>query len=463
VRELWYERALTIVLGLFICSALYRGGNVGSIATLGVWLAIFAGILVALGQFAGFHDGVPSGSFGVAHSAFLLALATVALFGVAGLLSISANSFVALPGRSYYLPAIEFSGTLGLDQRFRVSLDPHSTIRATGIAVASLMIALVVRQLSRTNLMIVMGLYAVLVVVQSVIGLLQLGLAAPSFLSYDAAIGTRRAVGTFVNKNHFATFIAMGLPLLLMRSAGCFTFFTDATKHTRLKRAWWGFATALAAAALISSVSRAGVAAGFTVALLTIAICAWTTRARNQRLAFLAIGAMALLVASFAGVELMLASVADGGFERGVESRALLNDMTWSGVKAFFPYGAGLGSFAIAFPRFQLEKFPGFVEHAHNDYLQLLFELGIVGAFALLCLFVAGAAQAWRLFGARKEVSLANPATACLLGVLAFAIHAWFDFPAHIPSVVWTASLLFAASTHSELARRSKSTSTRSI
>ncbi|MGL5003646.1 MAG: hypothetical protein ACRDAM_11960, partial [Casimicrobium sp.] len=36
-------------------------------------------------------------------------------------------------------------------------------------------------------------------------------------------------------------------------------------------------------------------------------------------------------------------------------------------------------------------------------------------------------------------------ALACLLGVLAFAIHAWFDFPGHIPVVAGVATFLFAA------------------
>ena len=40
---------------------------------------------------------------------------------------------------------------------------------------------------------------------------------------------------------------------------------------------------------------------------------------------------------------------------------------------------------------------------------------------------------------------------ACILGALAFAIHAWFDFPAHIPAVAIIATLLFTASMNREL------------
>ncbi len=243
----------------------------------------------------------------------------------------------------------------------------------------------------------------------------------------------------------------MALPLLLMRSVGRFSFFTKRDRDTRLKRAWWGFATALTAGALVSSVSRAGTAAGFAVALITISICAWTARERGERFALVGIGALALGIASLAGIQLMVASLSGDAFEQGVESRHLLNQMSWAGVSSFFPVGAGLGSFATAFPRFQLEKFVGFVEHAHNDYLQILFELGLAGVVVLACLGIAAIAQCARLIAARKQRSIANPATACLLGTAAFAIHAWFDFPAHIPAVAWAATLLLAASTHPAL------------
>ena len=54
-----------------------------------------------------------------------------------------------------------------------------------------------------------------------------------------------------------------------------------------------------------------------------------------------------------------------------------------------FPVGAGLGSYSIAFQRFQNAQLPGYVEHAHNDYLQLLFELGGSGLIVLALLIVA--------------------------------------------------------------------------
>ncbi|MEO7255631.1 MAG: hypothetical protein ABIZ64_15505, partial [Casimicrobium sp.] len=124
----------------------------------------------------------------------------------------------------------------------------------------------------------------------------------------------------------------------------------------------------------------------------------------------------------------------------------VMNQHTWSGIVEFFPLGAGLGSYAIAFQRFQTPSLLGFVEYAHNDYLQLLFELGALGLVVLLLLLIAAVLSSRTLWRSRVRGERLSPALACYLGALAFAIHAWFDFPAHIPAIAILATLLFAAS-----------------
>ena len=125
-----------------------------------------------------------------------------------------------------------------------------------------------------------------------------------------------------------------------------------------------------------------------------------------------------------------------------------MNQHTWPGIVEFFPLGAGLGSYAIAFQRFQTPNLLGFVEYAHNDYLQLLFELGALGAVVLVLLLLAAVLSGRTLWRFRVRGERLSPALACYLGAFAFAIHAWFDFPAHIPAIAILATLLFTASTN---------------
>jgi O-antigen ligase len=449
------EKALTFALGLFLLLVLYRGGNVKIAIVIGATLGLALFVMVALSTLL----SASPRAYTLPWAFLVAALSMIVIGGCSGLIPVDAKTFQSFAGRDYYDPviaAVESAATARTS--WHVSLDTELTRSSLLVALGALAIALSVPHLSRPYLMAILGVYVMLALIQALIGLMQLGLGSPSFLAFGSAIGGRRAAGTFVNKNHYATFLAMALPLLLMRSVGRFSFFTKREKDTRLRRAWWGFATALTAAALVSSVSRAGTAAGFSVAVLTVIICAASTRERNQRIVFVLIGAAALGIAALAGIQLMLASLAGNAFEQGVGSRNLLNQMTWTGVTTFFPVGAGLGSFAVAFPRFQSEQFVGFVEHAHNDYLQLLFELGLIGVFVLVALAAAWLLQARNIVTHRSIISAANPATACLLGTLAFAFHGWFDFPAHIPSVAWTVTLLFAIGLHPALTASKMST-----
>jgi O-antigen ligase len=444
--EFWLRKALAVTLGLFLLSVVYRGANTPSAIQAIAYLSIFA-LAITTYAYAQFDNVYLTRSW-----AFLVtALSVLLLTALASLLPLTAEQFLSLPGRGHYVEVIGSYATSVPSPSLSISVDPSGTMLSALVLLVSMSIALSIPALSRQDVMMLLGLYCIIVVLQAMLGLTQLGLASPSFLAFGSAVGGTRAAGTFVNKNHFATFLAMALPLLLMRSAGRFTFWNDATKDSKLKRAWWGFATAIVFAALISSVSRGGVAAGFAVAVLTMIACARGTQNRRKQFAFAGIAALALLVASFAGLQLFVSSLSSGGFERGVGGRQLLNTMTWSGVTAFFPVGSGLGTFAIAFPRFQLDSFTGFVEHAHNDYLQLLFEAGLAGVVVLACTFIAWILQAREVFSVRKSYGLATVSSACLLGVLAFAIHAWFDFPAHIPAVVWVAIMLAAAATHPEM------------
>ena len=131
------------------------------------------------------------------------------------------------------------------------------------------------------------------------------------------------------------------------------------------------------------------------------------------------------------------------------DGRNILVRLSLIGANLFFPVGSGLGSFSIAFQRFQTDGVTGFIEHVHNDYVELLFEAGVLGCVVLICLAIAAVATGLRLWKLQSENETLSPAIACWLGALAFAIHAWFDFPSHIPGLTIVVSLLFGASMNS--------------
>lgn len=443
------ERALASVLGLFLLLTLFRGGNT-DIAITAALVGTLA-LLVALVLFALANRNQlqwPS----TAAMYFIAALLVMAIAGAAALVATPPDMWLSLPGRAAYrsivneLVSPEFAmGSLPL------SIDPRGTQRALCVLAPCIAIAVVVPFVSRASLLRLLGLFAVLATFEAMIGLIQLGFRGA--LVFDFA-GHSRASGTFVNKNHFATLLAMSLPLLIFRASGQFTFFSHEGKNSSpLSNTWWGIAGAFVAAALIASLSRAGVLAGGVVAMIAMALCAARRRSSSPRFLLLAIAVvlLAISVAAMTGLGSLLRSLLASGLGDGVSSRTLINAHTWNGITAFFPVGAGLGSFSTAFQRFQSPTLLGYIEYAHNDYLQLCFELGIVGVAVLLLLGLAAVHAARTLFRAGSASQHLSPALACLLGALAFAIHAWFDFPAHIPSLAIIVTLLFSAAVNNSL------------
>lgn len=443
------DKALAVVLGLFVLSVVVRGGNLAAIVNVaGAASAVVllgAALLLATARVQMCSS---ASSFGL-----LLGLLLVVAGGIAGLFSISPHVWLTLPGRVGYAPAAEaLQGAPWHAQGLALAIDPVAAHTATFTVLVALACAVLALTVSRATALRFLGLIAGIAVVQALLGLLQLALSSPSFLAFGTAVGGNRAAGTFVNKNHFATLLAMSLPLLILRSAGLLRFSPHSPRSSSLRDGWWSVATAIVAAALVSSVSRAGVAAGALAAAGASVVAFMSARDLRQRVLLGMVIALAVLLSAASGLGLLLRSLEGIGFAQSAAGRHALNIATWHAALEFFPIGGGLGSYAIAFQRFQTPALEGFYEYAHNDYLQLLFELGAVGVAALLAwggAFIAAALSAAR--STRKGRALASPALACLLGCAAFAVHAWFDFPAHIPALAWTATTLAALATREDL------------
>lgn len=380
------------------------------------------------------------------------------VIGLASLVPISPETWLSLPGRAAYSDVVaQLRQPPSSVSALSLSLDPVGAAYATLSLLVALSVGLAALLLPASLVLALLALFVGIAIAQACLGLLQVVLGSPSFLAFDVAVGNRRATGTFINKNHYATLLAMALPLLIFRAAGQFNFSQRTTKRATLSNIWWGVATAIVATALVASLSRAGSAAGFAVAVLATLFCGLRKQATTrQRLGLLAIAALALALASTSSLSLLLDSLKGSAFADNAEGRRVLVRLSLIGTHAFFPIGSGLGSFSIAFQRFQTDGVNGFIEHVHNDYVELLFEAGVLGGIVLLCFAIAAIATGVRLYKSQSQTEPLSPAIACWLGALAFAIHAWFDFPAHIPGLTVIVSLLFAASMNNSFEKSSE-------
>lgn len=96
--------------------------------------------------------------------------------------------------------------------------------------------------------------------------------------------------------------------------------------------------------------------------------------------------------------------------------------------------GWGLGTFPVVYPRFRSFYTNFFVNQAHNDYLQLLVETGIVGFAVALWFLVVTFRRAWTKLENWTESVNGTLTVAALLGCIGILVHSFLDFNLQIPA-----------------------------
>jgi O-antigen ligase len=290
-----------------------------------------------------------------------------------------------------------------------LSIDTASTLTALALFVAMSLLGVglvrAVRIVGVEWLVIqVMGFGVAL----AVVGVVQKAFVgnATDFLVYGFWAPTQRGnpFGPFINRNHFAGWMVMALPLVVGYFCGVIARFGPAP--TTNWRGWvsWAateeagrpmllaFAALVMGMALTLSGSRSGLAA-FSVAMAVIGGFVMVyTRAKRARVA----AAVCLLF-------LLLGGVAWAGIEATIERFGATLDDPGGRVSAWrdtiriisdFPgFGVGVGSYPRAMLMYQTGSRISMYAHAHNEYLQMAAEGGmlvVVPILVLVALVVQG-------------------------------------------------------------------------
>jgi len=103
--------------------------------------------------------------------------------------------------------------------------------------------------------------------------------------------------------------------------------------------------------------------------------------------------------------------------------------------------GTGLGTFPIAYTSGQTAFLGQFVNHAHNDYLELAADLGIPAALILFASILFILARAIRSFLSGERDFDRIVALGCVGSIVAILLHSFADFNLYIPAN----ALLFSA------------------
>ncbi|MHB8836109.1 MAG: O-antigen ligase family protein [Candidatus Methylomirabilia bacterium] len=259
--------------------------------------------------------------------------------------------------------------------------------------------------------------------------------------------------GPYVNRNHFACLMGMNVPLGIgfLLSIGHRRRQTAADPGSPAaalsasatpepgpekgpKRLLVGFAVAVMAGALGLSLSRGGLVS--TLAALSVLAAAIGARRLTRGHLWMASSAVA------AALAFTIWLVAQPLFDRlgtiaDAKTIAARTGMWADTVRlaADFPFfGSGFGTLAEVYPRYQTVYAGLRVIHAHNDWVQLLAEGGLTGTLAVLALIGGYAAAALKRLGRRRNRETIFLGLGGLSGLLAFLLHSFTEFNAHIPA-----------------------------
>jgi O-antigen ligase len=248
-----------------------------------------------------------------------------------------------------------------------------------------------------------------------------------SALRFYAVTNPTRAVGFFASANHLPTLILCALPVAGILAAAAIT--------SRSKQKKSGGLTVAVAAALFLAIgiavsqSGAGYALFVPAALASFLIYRKASVGRVSRawgigVAVLFIGFVAVGVFGPLGKE----SLSDN-FSEHPTSRSTIWEVTVKAATAFSPVGSGLGSFSGAYRTFDDPDRAGnqFVNHAHNDYLEIALELGVPGLLlvaAFLLWFGIRAVRVWS--DDFRGATLGRLGSVIIAVVL---IHSFVDYP----------------------------------
>ncbi len=101
-------------------------------------------------------------------------------------------------------------------------------------------------------------------------------------------------------------------------------------------------------------------------------------------------------------------------------------------IKDFPLTGSGFGSFVDVYPKYRTISTDTVVDHAHNDYIELLSEGGVPAFLLCMWFLIALFHKSYGMFKRRRELYSIYLFIACITGLISILIHSLTDFNLHI-------------------------------
>ena len=245
--------------------------------------------------------------------------------------------------------------------------------------------------------------------------------------------------GLFANRNHFALLLAIGLLIAPVWGVG-------GGSPSRVRAPIALGLVVLLVLTILASGSRAGMAVGLIALVLGLAMSRRGVKSALRRYPRWAMPAIGIGIVATLAIFVLASVAADRavsidrliGQDAEADLRARALPTVLAIIRAYFPFGSGLGSFD---PIFRLhEPFallePVYFNHAHDDFLEIVLTTGLPGLMLLLaaiCWWAWGSVAAWR-----GDALLPKIGSATLLLIMLASI---VDYPARTPIIMAMATI----------------------
>lgn len=346
--------------------------------------------------------------------------------------------WMSLPGREL---VVEVDRTAGLGMVWRpISLVPSQTWNALYSLIVPFAVLALMLRLSREQRF---GLIPVLILIgllSGLIGLLQIISSNDSPLYFYNITNNGSAVGLFANRNHQAVMLACLFPMLAVYSS---------TKLQTVEQ--FRFRAVLASGAVVFLIplllvtgSRAGLIVGLFGLAMAIALYRRPQFSKPAKrkvyrynptyvvaaAALFGIAALTFIVSRAEALDRLLAR--DGTEELRFAIWPIIIEMAGK----YFPTGSGFGTFVEVYqidePLRLLDQ--SYVNHAHNDWLELTLTGGLPAAFLAVFAAVAWLRVTWALFRVpavhKSEIMVGRVG---VFIVLILAVASVGDYPLRVP------------------------------
>ena len=419
LKDLVGERAWMVIAPAYLVACLVLGGASAAGALANTLLQLGAIALLVLMVWANRVHIPPE-----ARPLAWIVLAFAALVALT-LVPLPFTLWAALPYRAEIAEAFRLMAIPV--QSLPVSLAPDATITSALSILPPLAMFLLMAQLPNEGRRRIAAVVIIMALASLALGAFQLLGGAGSPLRFYEITNAGRPVGLFANINHQATLLLCALPCAGYLAARL------AARTERSERSGGAIFAVMSLIFLAVGIAATGSMAGyglfFPAAFGTLLIYRRTIAARitgRWR------AGLVVLLVLFVGLALagpLSQETLGSKFNKSPVSRQVFAATTTEAIAESWPVGTGLGTFADVYRRFEDPARPivEYTNHAHNDYLEIALELGLLGVLITIAFFLwwlARSRHAWRTDTAGAALARTG---SIIIGII--LLHSLVDYP----------------------------------